>query len=566
MKKYLFLILLSSCAVQGMAQSPKWAATAKKALLSIITYDEKEQILNTGNGFFITPDGVALSAYSLFKGAKRATVVNGNGEKMEVESIMGANDMYDVIKFKVATAKKQPALETVQQPLAVGTEVFLLGYATQQEADMASGKITNVAKVEGKYSYYTLALPLKDKMENSPLMTVDGKVFGIAQKSVGVNAATTCYAVGVLFAQSQGISALSAGDAALRTIGIKKSLPDNEEQALVSLYVSSSQLSADDYAALLHDFVKKFPNNTDGYMRRASYYASLAGDDSANLEKAEADMAQALKITANKAEVYYAIAKLIYSYQLSAPEKVYKDWTWDRALAEVRSALRVQVLPVYSQLEGDILFAKQDYAGAFAVYEKINGTDLVSPATFYSAAKAKELMGGTPQEVIVFLDSCIARCPRPILPDVAPYLLERAQMQMNAEQYREALADYDTYFDAVKGSVNDLFYYYRGTAATQARQFQRALDDLTKAIELAPQEMLYRAELGALNIRVGRSDQAALLFEEALKIDPQYAEGYRLLGLAQFQLKKNAEACASWAKAKELGDPNVDELIQKHCN
>ncbi len=166
MKKQLFIALLGCfIVVQGsIAQSPKWAAKSKKALLSVITYDEKDQLLNTGNGFLISEDGVALSAYSLFKGAKRATVVNGDGEKMEVESIMGADELYDVIKFKVSATKKLSALEIAQQPLTVGTEVFLLGYATQQEANIASGKVTEVSKIGGKYNYYTLALPLKDKI------------------------------------------------------------------------------------------------------------------------------------------------------------------------------------------------------------------------------------------------------------------------------------------------------------------------------------------------------------------------------------------------------------------
>ena len=37
------------------------------------------------------------------------------------------------------------------------------------------------------------------------------------------------------------------------------------------------------------------------------------------------------------------------------------------------------------------------------------------------------------------------------------------------------------------------------------------------------------------------------------------------MGICQIQMKKQEEACASFAKAKELGDTNVDELIKKHC-
>jgi hypothetical protein len=38
-----------------------------------------------------------------------------------------------------------------------------------------------------------------------------------------------------------------------------------------------------------------------------------------------------------------------------------------------------------------------------------------------------------------------------------------------------------------------------------------------------------------------------------------------MLGYCQIQLKKNKEACANFAKAKELGDEVVDGLIQKYC-
>lgn len=49
------------------------------------------------------------------------------------------------------------------------------------------------------------------------------------------------------------------------------------------------------------------------------------------------------------------------------------------------------------------------------------------------------------------------------------------------------MLDYDAYYKAVNGQVNDLFYYYREQAALKARQYQRALDDIVKAIELSSQ-------------------------------------------------------------------------------
>ena len=567
MKKILILPLLLFFLIQGsMAQTPKWVEKAKRAVFSVVTYDKNDKMLNTGNGFFVSEDGLALSDYTLFKGAERAVVITSEGKQMPVSLILGANDMYDVIKFRVAiTEKKVPALIVAKTAPAVGADAWMLPYSTQKSIACVTGKVKEVSKVAGEYHYYTLGMQMKDKMVSCPVMNAEGQVFGIAQKSSGIDTVTTCYAAGAAFAMAQKISALSLGDAALKKIGIRKGLPETEDQALVYLFIASSSLSGDDYEKLLDDFIRQFPANADGYLRRANYYAAKGKDDQTWYDKAVADFNQALKVAQKKDDVYYNIGKLIYAYQLSKPEKTYKDWTYDTALQNVRQAIGIDPLPIYIQMEGDILFAQQDYAGALAAYEKVNASNIASPATFFSAAKTKELAKGDPKEVVALMDSCIARCPQPITADFAPYLLERAQMNMNADQPRNAMLDYDAYHTAVKGEVNDVFYYYREQAALKARQFQRALDDIVKAIEMNPTDLTYQAEHAVVNLRVGRYEEAIQILDNILKADPKYAEAYRLLGLCQIQLKKTDEACGNFKKAKELGDPNVDELITKYC-
>ena len=567
MKKILILPLLLFFLMQGsMAQTPKWVEKAKRAVFSVVTYDKNDKMLNTGNGFFVSEDGLALSDYTLFKGAERAVVITSEGKQMPVSLILGANDMYDVIKFRVAiTEKKVPALIVAKTAPAVGADAWMLPYSTQKSIACVTGKVKEVSKVAGEYHYYTLGMQMKDKMVSCPVMNAEGQVFGIAQKSSGIDTVTTCYAAGAAFAMAQKISALSLGDAALKKIGIRKGLPETEDQALVYLFMASSSLSGDDYEKLLDDFIRQFPANADGYLRRANYYAAKGKDDQTWYDKAVADFNQALKVAQKKDDVYYNIGKLMYAYQLSKPEKTYKDWTYDTALQNVRQAIAIDPLPIYIQMEGDILFAQQDYAGALAAYEKVNASNIASPATFFSAAKTKELAKGDPKEVVALMDSCIARCPQPITADFAPYLLERAQMNMNAGQPRNAMLDYDAYHTAVKGEVNDVFYYYREQAALKARQFQRALDDIVKAIEMNPTDLTYQAEHAVVNLRVGRYEEAIQILNNILKADPKYAEAYRLLGLCQIQLKKTDEACGNFKKAKELGDPNVDELITKYC-
>lgn len=566
MKKNLFLFILFCLIAQwSMAQAPKWADKSRRAVFSVITYDNDNKILNTGNGFFISEDGMALSDYSLFKGAQRAVVIDSDGKQLPVATIQGANSMYDVVKFKVdLSGKKVAALPIATTAPAAEATVYLLPYSTQKATNLASGKVKEASSVGDNQYYYSLTMKLDDKMVSCPVMNAEGQVIGMAQKSSGNDADKICYAVGASYGQSLTISPLSANDITLKSIGIKKGLPETEEQAMVYLYMASSSMTNEEYTALLDEYVAQYPNSADGYIRRANH-TIFQSTDEASMNKAAADLDRAINVAQNKADAHYNLAKQIYSYQLSGPENTYKDWTYEKALAEVRKAMEIDPLPVYMQLEGDILYASKDYTGAFNSYEKVTKTNMVSPATFFSAAKAKEMAGADATEVIALLDSCIAHSVKPMTSDNAPYLLERARVYMDNKQYRPAMLDYDAYYDAVKGNVNDMFYYYREQASFHAKQFQRALDDINKAIELNPNELMYRAELAVVNIRVGRYEEAVKVLQETIAIDAKYSEAYRLMGIAQIQLKKNKDACANFAKAKELGDPNVDALIEKHC-
>ena len=563
--KFLLLLLLSVVTLHSWGQAPKWLDKTRSAVFSLIAYDADGKMLHSGNGFFIGEDGTAIADYSVFEGAQRAVVVDAQGKQMEVEMILGANEMYDVTKFLVNTGgKKVTALPVAQVAPANNTTVFLLPYSTQKGGDYAIGNVQRADRVEGSYNYYTLALALKDKMVSCPLVNNDGQVFALAQKSSGADSTTVCYGMDVKFANNLQVSSLSFSDNSLTKIGIKKALPYTEEDALALLYMVSMRLSLPDYLQLLNDFLEKFPNSADGYLRRANVQLAIDQSDD-SMRKVEADLDNALKSSSSKAEVYYNKANIIYSYLGTNPQSPYKNWNVDSAVSEVNKAIQESPLPMYYQLKGDMLFSKADYAGAYEAYDAVNHSSLVSAASLYSAAKTKELMQNS-EAALALMDSCIAKFAPPYTTEAAPYLLERGRMRDEAGQSRQALLDYDEYYRAVSTQVNDVFYYLRGQVAFRARVYQRALDDFAEAIEMNPQELTYRAELAVVNMRVGRNEEALNVLAEAEKIDPSYSEIYRLKGLTLVQMKRNNEACENFNKAKELGNTEAQALIDKYCN
>lgn len=568
--KKLSLLLCLCCmlvSLQTVSQTLKWNKKLSNAIFTIVTYDKDDKILNTGNGFFIQPNGEAVSDYALFKGAERAIIVTSEGKEMAVDRILGANDMYDIIKFHVTIQdKKVQALPLATQPAQVNEKIWLLPYSTSKEAIHQQGIVTEVVPVNEKYHYYTLQLTANEKAISCPIVNAEGLVVGIMQQPVTTEDGKTCYAVDANYASSLSIGALTSNHSSLRAIGIKKALPPTEEEALVLLYMKAGQTNKEEYLELLNEFIETYPQSAEGYQRRATLYTQEF-KDSLHFELAEADIAQAIELNEKKAEVYHTLCRMIYQNSISEQPLKYKDWGLKKALESIQQAIAIDSLPLYLQTEGELLFALQDYTKAYEAYKFVNESNMATALTFYSAAKSLQLSGQTGQdeEIIRLLDQAVNTYAKPYPIDAAPYVWERGKAYENAGKHRQAVMDFNEYHKLVNGKVNATFYYQREQAAIAGHMNQLALEDIAKAIELDSTNANYYAEQASLFVRFKMVEEAIVSCKKALKLDPEYADCYRILGICYIQQKKEEEACKQFTRAKELGDEQADKLIQKYC-
>ena len=567
MKIRKFTLILTCCGMafqMGFAQElPKWANKARKAVFSVVTYDKNNQILNTGNGFYIDENGTGVSDYTLFKGAERAVVVTAEGKELPVEYILGANDMYDVVKFKTASDKKIEALQPTSRPGAVNETVYLLPYSTQKAATGTHGTIAKIDTISNNSFYYTLNMKTGDKTVSCPVMNAEGEVIGLVQKNSDKES-TSSYAIGIGYAKSLSISALSVNDFALNAIGIRKGLPEDESQALVYVYMASSNLTRDEYLNLLNEFIQQYPKNSEGYSRRATCYIGY-GDDT-HYALAEKDLDAMVEVADNKGDAYYNRSKLLYNYVLGLQgAKPHGDWTLERALKEINTALENDKQGLYYQLQGDIYFAMQKYPEAFASYEKVNRSPLASAATFYAAAKTKELIeGASKKEAIALMDSAVAKYKPPYGKEAAPYLYERGRMKAEDNQFREAVVDYNLFQEAMMGQVSAEFYFIREQAEMQCRMYQQAINDINQAIEMEPKNAEYWVEKGGIHLRVNQLNEAIEALNKAIELDAQNSAAYRMLGYCQLQQNKKKEGLANLEKAVKLGDTVAKSLLEKY--
>ena len=566
MKKTFWIITCCFIAQLAMGQAtPKWAEKAKKAVFSIVTYDKENKIKGTGNGFYIDAQGTALSDFTLFEGAERAVIINADGKQAEVSRIGGANSIYDIVKFTTPVDKKQISLPLATQPAKVGETVYLLPYSTQKATTCQTGKVTAVDSIGNNSFYYTLEMKTGEKTVSCPIMNANGQVLGLIQKNAS-DESTESYAIGASYGAALSVGALSMNDAALSSIAIPMALPDDEEQALVFLLMSSQKMPEARYMLLLEDFMNKFPASYDGYLRRALYFMENKKAD--NYAQADADLNKAIDTAKQKSEVKHHVAKAIYAFLISLQEgeTAYESWTYDRALNLIREALKEDAQPLYMQMEGDILYAQKNYAEAYNCFQKLNSTPMASAATYYSAAKAKQMTEGSDiNEVIALMDSVIVRLNKPYIMESAAYFYERANMKADAKKYREAVLDYNQFEEIVGSSATAAFYFEREQVEMQCRMYQQALNDIIKADELQPNNVDILLEKGAVHLRVNQLDEALAAFQKVVSLDNQSGAGYRLLGYTQALKKKNKEACVNFEKAKALGDTLVDKLIEKYC-
>ena len=176
------VLLITICCqvfwVAAQKKAPKWMDKQRKAVVTVTTYGKDNQKKASGTGFFITETGEALSGYSLFKDAARATVTDADGKEYPVSRILGADELYDVIKFKVEVPKKAVFLPIAREPILRGVTAYLMPYSTGKITKFGEGPVSEVSKLKEPFSYYKLSMALESGQVNAPVLTADGEVFG----------------------------------------------------------------------------------------------------------------------------------------------------------------------------------------------------------------------------------------------------------------------------------------------------------------------------------------------------------------------------------------------------
>lgn len=551
-RKYLILLLLFMPLAMLATKIDK---NTSKAMLTVTSYDKNGKIIRSGCGFYISPDGYALSTYDIFKNAHRAEVTDSKGKKAKVIRICGANSLYNIVRFR--TESTDVSTLTLANDKMTKNDAATLISNNIKILPAVTTVVTDISDIDSM-KYYTLQKKVDNKYSGCPVLNSRGEVAAILQTNQNVKN-TNSYALDIAFEKLLRTNGMSAAEIALNSIFIPKELPADEPQARTFIFfLTQNSKDTLTYLTAMEDYINAYPEQSFGYTQRATYYASLG-----KYAEADNDLKQGLTNATDKDNLHYEASKLIYRLNMIKGYQQYQDWDLNKAKAEAEEAYNFNQQPVFTLQKADCQFALKQYAEAFESYQEVNTSSISSPQTFGAAAISAEMAKMDSSIVLAMLDSAVNFYGTPHPKSVTMYLIQRATHLDKYGRYKEAAKDYQEVEDlSGTKNLNDNFFYLKSLCDTRARLYMRALTDIEKALSMKPDDYLYLVEKALAQWRMGNYDEAVYAGQKALKINPNGADAYKAIGLALGEQKKTAEAIKHLTKAKELGDPQAEALIQ----
>lgn len=551
-KTKIFFLLLTLCfsfATMAIAQSSA-VKKAANTTFTLTTFDTKGSILSTTNGVFVSTDGVCVSTWKPFAGAAKAVVIDNNGQKYDVETMLGANEIYDVAKFKVNA-------KTAAAPFASSATANSTAWVVipTKAGEPIKASINKVEKFMDKYNYCVLTTSAPEKNNGAPLLNEQGQIVGIYNSNGNLQSATDAR-----YANDFVLVGLSQNDPTLLQSGIRIGLPQQSDEAIIALMLSSNKIESL-RTATINDFLQKFPALNNGYTALASLLFSKG-----NIAEADKVLQQAISKVKEKNEAHYNYGRMIYqgATMASLADKAKaQGWTLDKAMSEANEAYKIKPEPIYKHLQAQITYAKGDFQKGYQEFEALTKTPMKNPELYLEMALCQENLKGSDDAILALLNQSIELCDTPYMDTSSPYFLARANQLEKMGKYRDAMKDLYLYEYLNQGTLEADFYYMREQIEIKGKLWQQALQDILIATKLNPAEPMYCAEASNLLLRLNKFEEAILAAKQAIALKDDYAEAYLVMGIAQCKNNQKAEGIANIEKAKSLGNPQADTFLNQ---
>lgn len=180
---WLFFSLLVALASQASAQEtlPELIRRVKPSVVSVITYNAKDEPLISGSGFFIRPGEVVTNMH-VIEGAVRAEIrtLDGKGKTYPVKGTLNVDEEGDIALLSVDVPQDRPrAVSIASEMPEEGESIFVIGNPLRLEGSVSDGIVSAVREVPNLGKIIQITAPISHGNSGSPLFNMRGQVIGI---------------------------------------------------------------------------------------------------------------------------------------------------------------------------------------------------------------------------------------------------------------------------------------------------------------------------------------------------------------------------------------------------
>lgn len=206
---WLFFALLLAVASKASAQEslPELIRRVKPSVVSVVTYNAKNEPLISGSGFFIRP-GEVITNLHVIEGAARAEIrtLDGKGKTYKVTGALSVDEEADIALLAVDIPQDRPrAVQLAEEIPEEGESIFVIGNPLRLEGSVSSGIVSAVREVPNLGRIIQITAPISQGNSGSPLFNMKGQVIGVITIKVtngqNINLALAAARLGALKAE-----------------------------------------------------------------------------------------------------------------------------------------------------------------------------------------------------------------------------------------------------------------------------------------------------------------------------------------------------------------------------
>ena len=163
---------------------PRLVKRVQPAVVTVITYNARDEALLQGSGFFTTPGGSFLTNCHVLAQAARAEVRTAQGRCYPVKGVVAADRSWDLVMAAVDCLPGEvPCLKITGAIPEVGERVAVVGSPLGLEQTLSDGVVSAVRRTSAG-SYLQISAPVSTGSSGSPVINMQGEVVGVTSLQV----------------------------------------------------------------------------------------------------------------------------------------------------------------------------------------------------------------------------------------------------------------------------------------------------------------------------------------------------------------------------------------------